>query len=212
MLESMLFVSDEPLSPKKLGEILEIDAPTVKAVLEALTDEYRLENRGIQLRRIAGGYRLFTHPANASYVEKLILAWDGRRLTQAALESLAIIAYRQPITKVTVGVIRGVNSEGVVSSLLDKGLIKDLGREKSPGQPILYGTTKKFLERFGLNSLKELPALEEFEPDDATKSDIQQQLYSDDSAAAAEITPNSLASDTVGFSGLTGEGDDGAAS
>lgn len=182
VLEALLFVADEPLSPKKLGDVLAIDASTVKTVLESLRDEYQRDNRGIQLRRVAGGYRFFSHPAHAPYVEKLILAWDGRRLTQAALETLAIIAYRQPITKITVSAIRGVNSERVVITLVNKGLVKELGREKSPGQPILYGTTKLFLERFGLNSIKDLPPLEEFEPDEETKEAIQQQLYAGDTA------------------------------
>jgi len=180
IIESLLFVADEPLSPKKLSEIIEVDVTTVKNLVDSLREEYKAEDRGFQIRQIAGGYRFFTHPANAKYVEKLILAWDGRRLTQAALETLSIIAYRQPITKITIGTIRGVNSEGVVSSLMDKGLIVETGREKSPGQPILYGTTKLFLERFGLNSFKDLPPLEEFEPDDTTKSSIEKQLYSEE--------------------------------
>ncbi len=180
IIESLLFVADESLSPKKISELIEVDVTTVKNILDTLREEYQAENRGFQIRQVAGGYRFFTHPANAKYVEKLILAWDGRRLTQAALETLSIIAYRQPITKITIGTIRGVNSEGVVSSLMDKGLIVETGRETTPGQPILYGTTKLFLERFGLNSTKDLPPLEEFEPDDTTKSSIEKQLYSVD--------------------------------
>jgi len=180
IIESLLFVADEPLSPKRLSELIEVDVATVKNIVETLKEEYQAEDRGFQIRQVAGGYRFFTHPANAKYVEKLILAWDGRRLTQAALETLSIIAYRQPITKITIGTIRGVNSEGVVGSLIDKGLIVETGREKSPGQPMIFGTTKLFLERFGLNSIKDLPPLEEFEPDDTTKSSIEKQLYSEE--------------------------------
>ncbi len=180
IIESLLFVADEPLSPKRLSELIEVDVATVKNIVETLKEEYRALDRGFQIRQVAGGYRFFTHPANAEYVEKLILAWDGRRLTQAALETLSIIAYRQPITKITIGTIRGVNSEGVVGSLIDKGLILETGREKSPGQPMIFGTTKLFLERFGLNSIKDLPPLEEFEPDDTTKSSIEKQLYSEE--------------------------------
>ncbi|HEB12895.1 MAG TPA: SMC-Scp complex subunit ScpB, partial [Actinobacteria bacterium] len=103
-------------------------------------------------KQVAGGYRLYTHPANASYVEKLVLSWDTRRLTQAALETLAIIAYKQPITKMSISSIRGVNSEGVVASLVLKRIVKEMGREKSPGSPILYGTSNLFLKKFGLKS------------------------------------------------------------
>jgi len=180
ILESLLFVSDEPLSVKKCAEVLEIEAKTAKQVLENLKDEYQQAGRGVQIRKIAGGYRMYTHPANSQYVEKLLLAWDGRRLTQAALETLAIVAYRQPITKPGVNAVRGVNSEGVITSLSDKGLLKEVGRENSPGQPILYGTTKIFLEHFGLNSVKELPLLEEFAPDDDTVNTIKAELYEDD--------------------------------
>ncbi len=180
LFESLLFVSDEPLSAKKCADVLEIEAKTAKKVLENLKAEYQEADRGIQIRKIAGGYRMYTHPANSQYVEKLLLTWDGRRLTQAALEALAIVAYRQPITKMGVNAVRGVNSEGVINSLADKGLLKEVGRENSPGQPILYGTTKIFLERFGLDSVKELPPLEEFAPDDDTVDTIRTRLYADD--------------------------------
>lgn len=180
LLESLLFVSDEPLSAKKCAAVLEIEESMAKKVLEILKDDYRQAGRGIQIRKIAGGYRMYTHPANSQYVEKLLLTWDGRRLTQAALETLAIVAYRQPVTKMEVNGVRGVNSEGVISSLADKGLLREVGRENSPGQPILYGTTKIFLERFGLNSIKDLPPLVEFTPDDDTLTTIKTQLYADD--------------------------------
>lgn len=200
VLESLLFVADEPLSPKKLSEIVEIEPTIIRNLLETLKEEYQNENRGFQIRQVAGGYRFFTHPANAPYVEKMILAWDGRRLTQAALETLAIIAYRQPITKITVNAIRGVNSDGVVGSLLDKSLIKEVGREKSPGQPILYATTKLFLEKFGLNSINSLPPLEEFEPDEVTKDLIERRLHAnepvDKSSVSEEepVNPNGTSS------------------
>lgn len=180
LLESLLFVSDEPLSAKKCAAVLEIEESMAKKVLEILKDDYRQAGRGIQIRKIAGGYRMYTHPANSQYVEKLLLTWDGRRLTQAALETLAIVAYRQPVTKMEVNGVRGVNSEGVISSLADKGLLREVGRENSPGQPILYGTTKIFLERFGLNSIKDLPPLAEFTPDDDTVTTIKTRLYADD--------------------------------
>ena len=176
ILESLLFVCDEPLPLNRAAQVLERPEAEVKAALAELADDFRRGDRGIQLRRVAGGWRLYTHPGHASYVEKLVLSWDSRRLTQAALETLAIIAYKQPVTKMSIGAIRGVNSDGAVASLLAKGLAKEMGREKSPGAPFLYGTSGFFLEKFGLNSLKDLPPLEEFEPDPAIRGEIEATL------------------------------------
>lgn len=186
ILESLLFVCDEPLSIGRAAAVLEKPEAEVKARLEELADDYRRSDRGIQLRRIAGGWRLYTHPGHAAYVEKLVLSWDSRRLTQAALETLAIISYKQPITKVAIGAIRGVNADGAVASLLAKGLIKEMGREKSPGSPILYGTSGFFLEKFGLDSLKDLPPLEEFEPDQMVRGEIEADLAEEGEAIGGE--------------------------
>jgi len=163
VIESLLIVSDEPLSVKKISQVTEVPPAAIKQSLAELQKELREQNRGFQLRQVGGGYRFFSHPANAQYVEKLVASWDSRRLTQAALETLAVIAYKQPVTKATINLIRGVNSETAIASLLAKGLIKEKGREKSPGSPILYGTTELFLEKFGLTSLTDLPPLAEFE-------------------------------------------------
>ena len=120
------------------------------SLLAELKAEYEDANRGFQLREVAGGWRLFTHPAYHEQVESYVLSWDTQRLSQAALETLAVIAYHQPVTRETVKGIRGVNSDGVISSLADKGLIRELGRDPERGQAILYGTTSAFLEKFGL--------------------------------------------------------------
>ncbi|MDP1808444.1 MAG: SMC-Scp complex subunit ScpB [Actinomycetota bacterium] len=173
ILESLLFVCDEPLSLARAAAVVEKSEAEVKEGLEELADDFRRGDRGIQLRRVAGGWRLYTHPGHAPYIEKLVISWDSRRLTKATLETLAIIGYKQPITKVSIGGIRGVNSDGAVASLLAKGLIKEMGREKSPGSPILYGTSILFLEKFGLNSLKDLPPLAEFEPDPMARGEIE---------------------------------------
>src|SRR3990172_7191035 len=140
VLESLLFVCDEPLPLSRAAQVLEKPEAEVKTALAEVADDFRRGDRGIQLRRVAGGWRLYTHPGHAPYVAKLVLSWDSRRLTQAALETLAIIAYKEPITKISISAIRGVNSDGAVASLLAKGLVKETGREKSPGSPILYGT------------------------------------------------------------------------
>lgn len=162
-LEAVLFVADRPLTIEQLAQVLELPPKKVKELLEALAQSYRDEKRGFQLRHTGGGYRLYTASESARYVEKLITHTQKRRLTQAALETLAIVAYRQPITKAEISAARGVNSEGTIQTLAERGLIKELGREDTPGQPILYGTTRTFLELFNLNSLDELPSLEEFQ-------------------------------------------------
>ena len=119
---------------------------------------------------------MYTHPAYHEQVEEFVLSWDTKKLSQAALETLAVIAYHQPVTREGVRAIRGVNSDGVVSSLVDKGLVRELGRDANHGQAILYGTTQVFLERFGLTSLKALPDLEQFAPDEESKQFIRERL------------------------------------
>lgn len=176
LVESLLFVSDEVLSVPRLAEITELSQTEVRQALAALDSDYEREQRGFVLREVAGGWRLFSHPAYAEYIERLVLSWDSRRLSQAALEVLAIVAYRQPVTRAQINAVRGVNSEAALSSLVDKGIIREVGRDKSPGQPILYGTSELFLERFGLRSLEDLPPLEEFAPDDESARQIQDGL------------------------------------
>lgn len=156
-IEAILFVSGEAVTVGRLADVLESDAATVERLLKQLESELAEQDRGIQLRRVAGGFRLFSHPASAEYV-KVWLASEGRRpLTNAALETLAIVAYRQPVSRAAVAAIRGVNSDAVLSGLTDKELITEVGREEGPGNAILYGTTAVFLERFGLVNLGDLP-------------------------------------------------------
>ena len=125
---------------------------------------------------MAGGWRLYTHPAYHDEVEALVMSWDTRRLSQAALEALAVIAYHQPVTREGVKAIRGVNSDGVVASLVDKGLVREAGRDPDRPQAIRYATTQAFLERFGLKSLRELPDLEQFAPDEESRRFIRERL------------------------------------
>lgn len=175
-LEALLFVSDEPVSGVKLAEVLNTSSGDIDSQLVELAEEYREQNRGFQLREVAGGWRLFTHPAYHELIESYVLSWDTRRLSQAALEALAVIAYHQPVTRNGVNAIRGVNSEGVISSLVEKGLIREAGRDKNQGNAILYATTRTFLEKFGLKDLNDLPPLEDFAPDDATQQVIKHRL------------------------------------
>lgn len=175
-VEALLFVSDEPVTAVRLATFLETAPEKMDAILVALAQEYEQSNRGMQLREVAGGWRFYSHPAYHEIIEKYVVSWDTRRMSQAALEALAVIAYHQPVTRAAVNAIRGVNSEGVMSSLVEKGLVKELGREKGVGGAILYGTTRTFLEKFGLKSVKDLPPLEDFAPDEATRDFIRARL------------------------------------
>ena len=175
-LEALLLVSSDPVSPSSLASVLDIAPGEATALLNELKHEYEEANRGIQLREVAGGWRLFTHPAYHDQVEALVLSWDTQKLSQAALEALAVIAYHQPVTREMVKGIRGVNSDGVISSLVDKGLVRELGRDRERGGALIYGTTNAFLEKFGLRSTKDLPDLEQFAPDEQARRFIRERL------------------------------------
>lgn len=175
-LEALLLVSSDPVSASALAQALGIAPGEAASLLAELKVEYEEANRGFQLREVAGGWRLFTHPAYHDQVEAFVLSWDTQKLSQAALETLAVISYHQPVTRETVKGIRGVNSDGVISSLVDKGLVREMGRDPQRGQAILYGTTNAFLEKFGLRSTKDLPDLEQFAPDEQARQFIRERL------------------------------------
>ncbi len=158
-LESLLFVSDEPLATTVIAQALEVDRRTAEAMCDRLATDLEDRGSGLVLRPVAGGWRLFTHPDAQSVVERFILSSRQARLTKASLETLAIVAYKQPVTRHQVSSIRGVNSDGVLRALTDRGLIEEAGRDEGPGRPLLYGTTPQFLERLGLVSLAALPSL-----------------------------------------------------
>lgn len=175
-LEALLLVSSDPVSAPTLASVLDIAPGEAASLLAELKAEYEDANRGFQLREVAGGWRLFTHPAYHDVVESYVLSWDTQKLSQAALETLAVVAYHQPVTREIVKGIRGVNSDGVISSLVDKGLIREMGKVQAHGQAILYGTTNAFLEKFGLRSIKDLPDLEQFAPDEQARKFIRERL------------------------------------
>jgi len=175
-IEALLFVTDEPVTTGRLSRILEAPEADVAATLHSLSEEYAAGDRGIQLREVAGGWRLTTHPALHDVIERFVLSWDTRRLSQAALEALAVIAYHQPVSRQGVNAVRGVNSEAVIASLAEKGLVREMGRDREAGNAILYGTTRTFLEKFGLKDLSELPPLEEFAPEPDTERAIRERL------------------------------------
>ena len=160
IVESLLFAADKPLTLKQLADLLgETELARVRAAVAAV--ELANESRGFQLHQVAGGYQFRTNPENANWVQKL-LASKPVRLTRAQIETLAICAYRQPVTRPEIDEIRGVDSGGTLKTLLDRSLIRIVGKKEEPGRPILYGTTKEFLEFFNLRDLKDLPTLREF--------------------------------------------------
>jgi segregation and condensation protein B len=164
-LEAILLVIDEPVSEIMLAQIIEQPTERISATLAELAAEYDEQGRGFELRAVAGGWRFYTRTAYATYVEKFVLDGQQVRLTQAALETLAVIAYKQPVTRSRISAIRGVNCDGVVRTLLSRGLVEECGSEPDSGAH-LYRTTTLFLEKLGLNSVDQLPALAPFLPDD----------------------------------------------
>lgn len=164
-LEAVLLVVDEPVSEATLADVVEQPADRVAAALTDLSTEYTEAGRGYDLRRAAGGWRLYTRAEQAPYVERFVLDGQQARLTQAALETLAVIAYRQPVTRPRISAIRGVNCDGVVRTLMTRGLVEEGGTEPETGAH-LYRTTGTFLEKLGLDSLDQLPPLAPFLPDD----------------------------------------------
>lgn len=174
LLESLLLVSTDAVPAKELAEAAGVGVEEARTALKELSASYADANRGIQLREVAGGWRLFTHPAHHDAVEAYVLSWDRRRLSQAALETLAVIAYHQPVSREGVRAVRGVNSDGVIASLKEKGLVREAGKDAR--QAALFGTTTRFLETFGLRDLKDLPPLVDFAPDEESRAFIRERL------------------------------------
>ena len=163
VLESLFFASEGPLTPAQLGEILAgVERKEIVSAVEELSSEYDAAGRGFRLTEVAGGYQLRTARENAEWVKKLYREKPAR-MTRATLETLAIIAYRQPITRAEIEAVRGVDVDGVVATLLERRLIRIVARKDIPGRPFLYGTTPEFLELFNLKDLSHLPTLKEME-------------------------------------------------
>ncbi|HEY7675704.1 MAG TPA: SMC-Scp complex subunit ScpB [Candidatus Methylomirabilis sp.] len=163
VLEALLFVADEPLSPDQLSGIFgDRDGDDVRTMVQVLNGRYGSEGSALQIEEVAGGFRLGTRPDLAPWVQRLNRVRPGR-LSRAALETLAVIAYRQPLTKAEIEGVRGVSADGVLRTLLERELIRIVGRKPEAGRPILYGTTRTFLEHFGFKDLTDLPTLREIE-------------------------------------------------
>lgn len=163
-LEAIVMVAADPVPPQMLAQLLEISVERVEGACAALAAEYEEQHRGFVLVRVAGGYRFQSHPEAAPYVERYVLEGQSARLSSAALETLAIVAYKQPLSRAQVASIRGVNVDGVMRTLAHRGLVAEVARDPGPGQAVLYGTTPLFLERLGLDALDDLPAIASFVP------------------------------------------------
>jgi segregation and condensation protein B len=167
LIEALLFVSGEPITLAALKSSADLPEAEIKQLLDELTAEYRERDGGVLIVEIANGYQMVTNPSCAQWIRKFKNTSTSNKLSLPALETLAIIAYNQPIIKAEVEQIRGVNSDGVVKTLLDKRLVKIMGRKEVPGKPLLYGTTREFLQYFGLKDLTELPTIKELTREEA---------------------------------------------
>lgn len=186
-LEAILMVAEEPVAPSLLAQLLEVPATVVESLCQHLADEFASQDRGFTIARVAGGYRFQTVAEQSPYVERFLLEGQSARLSAAALETLAIVAYKQPISRAQVASIRGVNVDGVVRTLQQRGYINEIGRDPGPGSAVLYGTTRSFLERLGLDHLGELPSLGDFVPDADIVETLELALRVSDPAPEADL-------------------------
>lgn len=175
-LEALLMVAEDPAAPRLLAQLLETSTAVIEECCEQLAADYRAEGRGFVLVRVAGGWRFQSAPELSAYVERFVLEGQTARLSAAALETLAIVAYRQPVSRAQVAAVRGVNVDGVMRTLQVRGYIEEVARDPGPGQAALFGTTPAFLEKLGLDSLDDLPPLGDFVPDAATVEAFEQGL------------------------------------
>lgn len=176
IVEAILFLAEDVVPAQRIGEVLERPRGEIEALLRALAGEYEHEDRGFVLRELAGGWRLYTAPECAPWLERFVRTGSRGRLTGAALEVLAIVAYRGPLSRAQIAEIRGVDSDGVVRTLLQRGFIEEKGRDRGPGTPIQLAVTAEFLERLGLRSLEDLPPLREFMPDSEAVEEMETRL------------------------------------
>ena len=175
-LEAILLVAMEPVAPALLAQLLEISQATVEALCERLATTYEAAGHGFQLVKVAGGFRFQSHPDLAPYVERFVLDGQQARVSSAALETLAIIAYKQPLSRSQIASIRGVDPEAVMRTLQARGYITEVQRDDGPGQAVLFGTTPLFLERLGIASLEDLPSIADFVPDASVVETLERSL------------------------------------
>lgn len=186
-IESVLMVAESPVEAQLLAELLEVSAARVEQICEELAQAYRDEDRGFVLVKVAGGYRFQSHPDMAAYVERFVLEGQSARLSAAALETLAIVAYKQPVSRAQVASIRGVNPDGVMRTLTQRGLVEEVGRDEGPGQAVLYGTTALLLERLGIDRIEDLPPLADFVPGPEIMEALEHSLTTSVGRERAEV-------------------------
>jgi segregation and condensation protein B len=176
VVEAILLLADEPVPARLIGEVLERPRAAIEAVLAELAGSYAADDRGFVLREVGGGWRLYTSPDCAAWLERFVQAHSHGRLTGAALEVMAIIAYRAPVSRARIAEIRGVDSDGVVKTLAQRGLIREVGRDTGPGTPVLFDVSDLFLERVGVRSRADLPPLKDFMPDAEAVAQMEEAL------------------------------------
>lgn len=177
-VEAVLMVADSPVEPSLLAQLLEVTPARIAEICEELGQSYAAERRGFVVARVAGGYRFQSHPDMAAYIERFVLEGQSARLSGPAMETLAIVAYRQPVSRAQVAAIRGVSADGVLRTLVQRGYICEVGRDAGPGQAVLYGTTPLLLERLGIDKIEDLPPLGDFVPGPEVMDALEQGLRS----------------------------------
>jgi segregation and condensation protein B len=195
-VEAIVLVTEQPIDTNVLGQLLELRPAIVEELCRELAAEYEAEGRGFQLARVAGGWRFQSHADQAPYVERFVLDGQSAKLSAAALETLAIVAYKQPISRAQVASIRGVSVDGVMRTLQQRGYIAEVGRDPGPGQAVMFGTTRGFLEKLGVDHLGELPALGDFVPGADVVEQLERGLRPDGPTVAEELDALDEADDT----------------
>ena len=208
-IEAVLMVAESPVEPQLLAQLLEVSVDRVTELCAGLAREYDESGRGFVLAHVGGGWRFQSHPEQAPYVERFVLEGQSARLSGAALESLAIVAYKQPVSRAQVAAIRGVNVDGVMRTLQQRGFIHEVGKDPGPGQAVLFGTTPLFLERLGINSLDELPPLSAFVPGADVVEHLESGLRPEPGPSLGEQLDELQAADAEGVR-IRGPGDDDA--
>ncbi len=188
-IEAILMVADSPVEPQLLAELLEVTPARIQQLCDEMATSYQDEERGFVLSKVAGGYRFQSHPDMAAYLERFVLEGQSARLSAAALETLAIVAYKQPVSRAQVASIRGVNADGVMRTLQQRGYIDEVSRDPGPGQAVLYGTTPLLLERLGMDRIEDLPPLAAFVPGPEIMDALEHSLR-----AEIDSTPDTLPS------------------
>jgi segregation and condensation protein B len=186
IIEAVVLSAIEPVEPGLLAQLVELPVDRIHELCGALADDYERSGRGFVLTRVAGGYRFQTHPELAPYVERFVLEGQHARLSAPALETLAIVAYKQPISRAQIAAIRGVDPESVLHTLVGRGYVEEVARDPGPGNAVMFGTTRSFLERLGLDSLADLPPLAEFVPPPDVVEALERGLRISDDPAPAD--------------------------